>query len=329
MGFEEVGLVDRTAFALRGEESPLPADSFSRLAGVERVISLQPKTPLASSTWREGGRQVAVGTARFGGGVFGIIAGPCTIEDPAMLRRIARTVKSAGAHALRGGAFKVRTSPHAFQGGGVDAFRALVETAREVDMPFFTELTDPRQVEQVGELIDGVQIGARHMQNFPLLLEAARLGKPILLKRHFGATAEEWLLSAEYILGAGNDQVMLCERGVRTAEKHVRFMLDLAVVPWLKSRTGLPVVVDPSHAAGHHALVPALGRAAIAAGADGLIVEVHPEPEATQCDAAQALPPQKLADLVSFARLVVEADGRRMSDLPERDIKPLDTAVGL
>lgn len=317
----EIQLGDRDALLVRGT-SPVPSGSLARIDGVERVVSVDDPAPLASETKRSGEGVVSIGNARFGGGHVSVVAGPCTIEDVSMLRRIALDVRAAGATVLRGGAFKVRTSPHAYQGGGSDALADMKAVAAEVGLPYFTELTDPRQVEALGDDLSGVQIGARHMQNVPLLREAAALGKPVLLKRHMGAEVDELLLSAEYILEAGNDQIILCERGVKAFGKHVRYMLDLGAVAWLKARTGLPVVVDPSHAAGHHSLVPSLGRAGIAAGADGLIVEVHPEPETTRCDAAQALSPVDFTQLMRDVRAWVEHDGRTLCGAEALEPRP-------
>ncbi|MGQ0553051.1 MAG: 3-deoxy-7-phosphoheptulonate synthase [Planctomycetota bacterium] len=318
LSLEDLRLGDRSGFlaSLRpgsDPESAIPAESLARIPGVDRVLPLAPRSPLTLSTWREGGQAVQVGAARFGGGSVGVIAGPCTVEDPAALREIARQVRSAGAAALRGGVFKVRTSPHAYQGGGLEALHELRTVSREVGLPFFTELTDPRQVSQVADLVDGIQIGARHMQNFPLLTEAGATGKPILLKRHMAADLDEFLLAAEYVLKTGNERVLLCERGLKSAERHVRYLLDLGAVPWLKQRVGLPVLVDPSHSAGDWRLVPALARAAIAAGADGLIVEVHPRPETTRCDALQALPISDFQQLMEQVRALAALDGRTLS----------------
>ena len=321
---EVLHLGDRTGLYARDPEGQIPADSIARIPGVEQVMSMTPRAPLALATKVKpgagavtggsgGGRCISIGAARFGGGFVSVIAGPCAIEDATALKSIARQVAAAGATVLRGGAFKVRTSPHSFQGGGLDALSELRLAAREVGLPFFTELTDPRQVEQAAELVDGIQIGARHMQNFPLLLEAGRTGKPILLKRHMAADVEEWLLAVEYVLTTGNEQVILCERGLKSGESHVRYLLDVGVVPWLKQRIGLPVIVDPSHAAGDWRLVPALARAAIAAGADGLIVEVHPRPEATRSDALQALPPADFARLMEQVRALAAMDGRQLA----------------
>lgn len=310
---DAVRLGSREALVL-DEHTDLPAESLARIEGVERVVPLGSAPSLVHETFVEGGRCVDVAGARFGGGWAGVIAGPCTVESEEALTQAAQMVKEAGATVLRGGAFKVRTSPHSFQGHGFEALEKLHRVSRRVGLPFVTEFTDPRQVVRAGELVDAVQIGARHMQNFPLLTEVAALGKPILLKRHMGAAVDEWLAAAEYVLKAGNDQVLLCERGLRTAERHVRFMLDVGVVPYLKSRIGLPVLVDPSHAAGDWRLVAALGRAAMAAGADGLMVEVHPSPETTHCDAFQALSPKDLHKLIEDVRLLAAMDGRRLCD---------------
>ena len=343
---EETQLGERFAFvAVRGLEL-LPAESAQRIPGVERVVPLAPRAPLALATRRDGERTVTIrgagapslSGARFGGGHVSVIAGPCTVEDPGALREVTRAVHAAGAAALRGGVFKVRTSPHAYQGGGLPALRELAAAAHEVGLPFFTEVSDPRQVELVAEHADALQIGARHMQNFPLLTEAGRTGKPVLLKRHMAADVDEWLLAAEYVLQTGNEQVILCERGLKSSEQHVRYLLDIGVIPWLKARIGLPVIVDPSHSAGDFRLVPALARAAIAAGADGLIVEVHPRPETTRCDAQQALPPADFVRLMDDVRALVRMDGRSTlpapgatgsPEVPESNGSRLRPAVGI
>jgi len=326
---EESRLGERTAFWVQASGSAVPPDSLARLPGVERVVPLASRSPLVEATLERGARTVEVGPAAFGGGQVAVIAGPCTVEDASALRDVARFVQQSGAAALRGGVFKVRTSPHNYQGGGLSALRDLHAASREVGLPFFTELSDPRQVELVAELADGLQIGARHMQNFPLLIEAARTGKPLLLKRHMAADVEEWLLAVEYVLQAGNERIILCERGLRSAERHVRYLLDVGVIPWLKQRIGLPVIVDPSHSAGDWRLVPALARAAIAAGADGLIVEVHPRPETTRCDALQALPPADFTRLMHDVAALAALDGRTLCGGPARgDERPLQRAAG-
>jgi 3-deoxy-7-phosphoheptulonate synthase len=310
---EEVPLAGRCAYVVT-EGATVPADSLLRIPGIQKVVPLEDiRAPLVHATLDDGPRTISLGGARFGGGYLGVIAGPCTVESRDDLLATARLVGSAGAAALRGGVFKVRTSPHSFQGGGLEALDLLAEVSCETGLPFFTELNDPRQVALVGDRLDGVQIGARHMQNFPLLREVAALGKPVLLKRHMAADVDEWLLAAEYLLDAGNDQVILCERGVKSTGRHVRSMLDLGAIPYLKQRVGLPIVVDPSHAAGHHELVPDLARAAVAAGADGLIVEVHPRPETTRCDALQALPPDVFSTLMADVRQLAAMSGRTVS----------------
>ena len=326
LAIEESRLGERTAFWVEGSE--VPAESLARLPGVERVVPVGSRSPLAEATRVSGGRPVSVGSATFGGGQVGVIAGPCTVEDAGVLRDVARFVARAGAAALRGGVFKSRTSPHNYQGGGSSALRDLHAAAREVGLPCFTELTDPRQVAEVADWADGLQIGARQMQNFPLLIEAARTGKPVLLKRHMSADVEEWLLAVEYMLKAGNEKIILCERGLRSAERHVRYLLDIGVVPWLKQRVGLPVIVDPSHSAGDWSLVAPLARAAIAAGADGLIVEVHHRPETTRCDAQQALPFNDFARLMQDVRALAALDGRVVTGSPAREPPPLQAAAG-
>ncbi len=232
---------------------------------------------------------VRVGTVEIGAGKPIVIAGPCSVESKEQTMKVAEAVKRAGASILRGGAFKPRTSPYSFQGLGVEGLRILREVGDAVGMPVVTEVLDPRMVDVVAEYADMLQIGARNMQNFPLLREVGRIDKPVLLKRGFGSTIEELLYAAEYILAEGNDQVVLVERGIRTFESSTRFTLDIAAVPVLKEKTHLPVIVDPSHPAGRRSLVPPLAKAGLAAGADGIMVEVHPEPDKALSDGAQSL----------------------------------------
>jgi 3-deoxy-7-phosphoheptulonate synthase len=232
---------------------------------------------------------IRVGKAAFGGKEIAVIAGPCSVEGRAMLQETARMVKDAGAVALRGGAFKPRSSPYAFQGLGEAALRMLAEVRAETGLPIVTEVMDTRQVELVAEHADVLQIGARNMQNFSLLAEVGRVQRPILLKRGLSATIKELLMAAEYIMAQGNREVILCERGIRTYETATRNTLDVAAIPVLKKETHLPVIVDPSHAGGRADLVLPLAAAAIAAGADGLIVEVHPDPEGALSDGDQSL----------------------------------------
>ena len=239
---------------------------------------------------------------RIGGGHFGLIAGPCTVESREQTLETARAVSDAGATMLRGGAFKPRTSPYSFKGLGSQALEFLAEAREETGLPIVTELMDPRHVEAVIATTDVVQIGARNMQNYYLLAEVGRGDKPVLLKRGPSASLEELLMAAEYILKEGNPRVILCERGIRTFERSTRYTLDIGAIPVLKEETHLPVIVDPSHAAGRRELVPALARAAVAAGADGIIVEAHPTPETALCDAPQLI---RASEFGAFARDIV------------------------
>ena len=238
-----------------------------------------------------------------------IIAGPCTVESRDGLLEAARGVADGGATMLRGGAYKPRTSPYSFQGLGVEGLRLLAEAKEETGLPIVTELMDARDVEDVAEVADVIQIGARNMQNYTLLAEAGRTGVPVLLKRGLSATLDELLMSAEYVLKEGNPNVILCERGIRTFETAYRFTLDLLAIPALKERTELPVIVDPSHAAGRREWVTRMSLAAISAGADGVIVEVHPDPDEALCDGPQSLALEDFADYAEQVRRVANVTG--------------------
>ena len=252
------------------------------------------------------------GRVAVGGRSIAIIAGPCSVEGRDMLLEAARAVRDSGAVMLRGGAYKPRTSPYAFRGLGDEALEILAEARDATGLPVVTEILDPRQLERMEEMADVLQVGARSMQNFALLAELGGSRKPVLLKRGLSATIEELLLAAEYILAAGNPNVILCERGIRTFETATRNTLDVAAVPVLKARTHLPVIVDPSHAGGHAELVEPLALAAVAAGADGLIVEVHPRPTEALSDGEQSLTPELFARLVERCDAVARAVGRRV-----------------
>jgi 3-deoxy-7-phosphoheptulonate synthase len=258
--------------------------------GVAQVVPILKPYKLSSSQMRSGSRSVfEIGGKRIGGEHFALIAGPCTVESREQVLETARVVKDAGAAMFRGGAYKPRTSPYAFQGLGQEGLRLLAEAKEVYGLPIVTELMDVRDLEQVLEVADVLQIGARNMQNYTLLAEVGRSGCPVLLKRGLSATLEELLMAAEYILKEGNEKVILCERGIRTFETAYRFTLDLMAVPVLRQLSHLPVVVDPSHAAGRRDLVEPLSLAAAAAGADGIIVEVHPNPDEAICGGPQAL----------------------------------------
>ena len=249
---------------------------------------------------------------RFGGAFFSVIAGPCSVESAARLARVSSDVSRAGAVALRGGAFKPRTWRTSFQGHGVAALELLAAARSETGLPVVTEVLDPRDVETVGETADMVQIGMRNMQNFALLREVGRLGKPVLLKRNAAATVDELLGAADYVRGEGNDDVVLCERGIRGFEPATRYTLDLSVIPVLRERTDLPLVVDPSHATGRRGYVVPMARAALAAGADGLIVEVHDEPAQALSDGAQALLPDDFSTMMRSLRALAEPLDRQV-----------------
>jgi 3-deoxy-7-phosphoheptulonate synthase len=264
--------------------------------GVDRVVPILKPYKLASAQIKHGERTVLdIGGRRIGGEHFALIAGPCTVESREQTLTTAQVVAAGGASMFRGGAYKPRTSPYAFQGLGQEGLRLLAEAKAQTGLPIVTELMDARDLEAVLEVADVLQVGARNMQNYPLLAEIGRSGRPTLLKRGLSATLEELLMAAEYVLKEGNEAVVLCERGIRTFETAYRFTLDLTAVPVLKELSHLPVVVDPSHATGRRDLVEPLSLAAAAAGADGIIVEVHPAPEQAICDGPQALRAERFA----------------------------------
>ena len=281
---------DATVIGAIGERDLLASLPLEGYPGVEQVLPILKPYKLVSREISPGATVVSARGRRIGDGYFGLIAGPCSVEYREQTLAAARAVQSAGATMLRGGAFKPRSSPYAFQGLGQEGLDILVEAREETGLPIVTELMDARDVEAVVEAADVIQIGARNMQNFTLLAEVGRASKPVLLKRGTAASIEELLMAAEYIAREGNAQVMLCERGIRTFERSTRFTLDIGAVPVLKEESHLPVIVDPSHAAGRRDLVAPLARAAVAAGADGIIVEVHPEPDQALSDAAQQIP---------------------------------------
>jgi 3-deoxy-7-phosphoheptulonate synthase len=275
--------------------------------GVDRVVPILKPYKLASLQITHGERTVLdIGGRKIGGENFAMIAGPCTVESREQTMQTAQVVREAGATLLRGGAYKPRTSPYAFQGLGVEGLRLLADAKAETGLPIVTELMDIRDIDAVLEVADVVQIGARNMQNYPLLAEIGRSGRPALLKRGLSSTLDELLMAAEYILKEGNPNVILCERGIRTFETAYRFTLDLMAVPVLKELTHLPVIVDPSHAAGRRDLVLPLSLAAAAVGADGIIVEVHPNPDEAICDGPQAL---RAEDFAAYALAVERAAG--------------------
>ena len=262
---------------------------------------------------------VNIGGVQVGGSEIVVIAGPCAVESREQLFETARAVKASGARILRGGAFKPRSSPYNFQGLGEEGLKLLANIRKETGMPVVTEVMDTRQVDLVASYADMIQIGSRNMQNYPLLKEAGMCRKPVLLKRGMMATIEEYLLAAEYILNQGNEQVILCERGIRTFETTTRNTLDLSAVPMLKRLTHLPVIVDPSHGTGLRWMVPSMAKAAVAVGADGLIIEVHYKPEEAICDGYQSLSPNEFAQLMTDLKKIAQALGREIS-LPKPSV---------
>src|SRR5262245_47752337 len=288
----------RTIIGVIGDEDKVRAEPLSAIPGVEQVLPILKPFKLASREFHSKDSVVQVGKVKIGGGHLGMIAGPCAIESYEILDEIAGNVRSAGANILRGGAFKPRTSPYSFQGLGEKGLKILRDVGDKHQMPVLTEIMDPRQVELVNKYADMFQIGARNMQNFDLLKEVGQTRKPVLLKRGMSATVKDLLMSAEYILSGGNHQVVLCERGVRSFEESTRNMLDLSSVPNIKGQCHLPVIVDPSHATGRRDLIPPMALAAVAAGADGVHVEVHTCPEKALSDGPQALLPEQFDALM-------------------------------
>jgi 3-deoxy-7-phosphoheptulonate synthase len=306
----------RTIIGVIGDENKLQSEPLAAIPGVEQVLPILKPFKLASREFQAEDSVVEVGgrngrpAVRIGGGALAMIAGPCAIESAEILEEIAAAVKPAGANILRGGAFKPRTSPYSFQGLGEEGLKILRDVGDRHGMPVVTEVMDPRQVEMVDRYADMLQIGARNMQNFDLLREVGQTRRPVLLKRGMSATVKDLLMSAEYVLSEGNRAVVLCERGVRSFEDSTRNMLDLSAVPNVKGQSHLPIIADPSHATGRPDLIPAMARAALAAGADGVHIEVHSRPEKALSDGPQALLPAQYAAVLEELRRLAEAMGR-------------------
>ncbi|HTG01365.1 MAG TPA: 3-deoxy-7-phosphoheptulonate synthase [Nitrospirota bacterium] len=303
---------ERTIIGAIGDEAILQSVPLEAIPGVEKVLPILKPFKLASREFRKEDTVIAVAGASIGGRRIAVIAGPCAVENRTLMVEIAKGVKDGGAQFIRGGAFKPRTSPYAFQGLEGEGLSYLAEARERTGLPIVTEVMDPRDIELIAKYADVLQIGARNMQNFRLLKEVGLCKKPILLKRGISATIKEWLMSAEYIMSGGNHHVILCERGIRTYETETRNTLDLSAVPVLKKLTHLPVIVDPSHAVGKRDLVAPMAKAAIAAGADGLLIEVHANPEEALCDGEQSLKPAAFKQLMKEMRLIAEAVGREL-----------------
>ena len=302
-----------TILGLVGDTTELDMDKISMEDHVERVMRVQEPYKKANRKFHPEDTVVTVGGARIGGGNFSVIAGPCSVESEEQICAVAQDVKLSGAALLRGGAFKPRTSPYSFQGMGSHGLDLLVEAREQTGLPIVSEIMDPRMAQLFEDEVDLVQVGARNMQNFELLKEVGKMSKPILLKRGLSNTYEEWIMSAEYIMAAGNENVILCERGIRTFETYTRNTLDVSAIPAIKQMSHLPVIVDPSHAAGMYWMVEPLALAAIAAGADGLIIEVHNDPPHAKCDGQQSLTPKKFDELMKKVRVLAPMMGKTLT----------------
>jgi len=308
----------RTIVGAIGDEALLKAEFFAGLAGVESVMPIMKPYKLASRDFHGEDTILTIGGFRIGGNYLAVMAGPCSIESEAQMRETAAAVRDAGATVLRGGAFKPRTSPYSFQGLGEDGLKILQAVGKEVGLPTVTEVTDVRDLELVARYADILQIGARNMQNFRLLAEVGKTDKPVLLKRSPAATIEELLMSAEYILAEGNRHVILCERGIRGFDKATRYTLDLSAVPIIQNVSHLPVIVDPSHATGKRDLVTPMALAAVASGAHGIMVEVHPDPDKAMSDGPQQLVPAAFKVLMQKLAPIAQAVGRQLQTSSNR-----------
>jgi 3-deoxy-7-phosphoheptulonate synthase len=305
---------ERTLIGAIGDERKLDPEMFDPLPGVERSLHILKPYKLVAREWHKASTVVDVHGARIGGGDIQVIAGPCSVETVPQMQAAAAGVAAAGARLMRGGAFKPRTSPYAFQGKGVEGLTMLKQAAARHGLPIVTELMDVRMLDTFLEHdVDVIQIGTRNMQNFDLLKEVGRVDVPVILKRGMSATISEWLMAAEYIAAGGNHRIMLCERGIRTFETAYRNVLDVTAIAVLKKETHLPVIVDPSHAGGKAWMVPALSCAAIAAGADALLIEVHPCPAEAWCDADQALSVDEFGALMRRLGALAQAMGRSLA----------------
>jgi 3-deoxy-7-phosphoheptulonate synthase len=320
MRVEEYGLrahlssgEERTVIGAVGDRRPVMMDQFLHLPGVDRVVPISRPYKLASREFRPEDSVFPLDGVQVGDDGIVIIAGPCSVENRTQLLETAHAVREAGAHALRGGAFKPRTSPYSFQGLGEDGLELLAEARQVTGLPIVTEVMTPEQISLVARYADVLQVGARNMQNYALLHAVGESQQSVLLKRGMMASIEELLMAAEYILSHGNRRVMLCERGIRTFEDATRNTTDINAVPVLKALTHLPVILDPSHSTGHWQYVNAIARAGIAAGADGLIVEVHPHPELALSDGGQSLKPERFVELVTQVKNIAQAIGRSLA----------------
>lgn len=303
---------EMTIIGCIGDTTSVDSKLFEVDTCVDKVMHVQEPYKLANRAFHPEDSVIDVSDVKIGGGHMGVIAGPCSVESFDQVLEIAKAAKASGANLLRGGAFKPRTSPYSFQGLGLEGLDILCKVREEVGLPIVTELMSPDYLDVFEEKVDLIQIGARNMQNFDLLKQLGKVKRPILLKRGLNATYEEWIMSAEYIMASGNENVILCERGIRTFETFTRNTLDLQSIPVLNNKTHLPVVIDPSHAGGKWWLVEPMAKAAVAAGADGLMIEVHNNPECALCDGAQSLKPEKFDALLKQIRQIAEVVGKQI-----------------
>ncbi len=303
---------EMTIIGCIGDTTSVDSRLFEVDASVDRVMHVQEPYKLANRAFHPENSIIDVSGVKIGDGHLALIAGPCSVESYEQVLEIAQAAKASGANMLRGGAFKPRTSPYSFQGLGLEGLDILCAVKKETGLPIVTELMSTDHLDIFNEKVDLIQIGARNMQNFDLLKQLGKLNRPILLKRGLNATYEEWIMSAEYIMAAGNENVILCERGIRTFETYTRNTLDLQSIPVLNKKTHLPVIIDPSHAGGKWWLVEPMAKAAIAAGADGLMIEVHNNPECALCDGAQSLKPEKYSELLKQIRQIAEVVGKTL-----------------
>ena len=309
---QEIRGVHETILGLIGDTSRLDTEDIKSMDSVAEVKRIQEPYKNANRKFHPDDTVIDVCGRKIGGGHFQVIAGPCSVESREQMVEVAKAVKASGAGLMRGGAFKPRTSPYSFQGMGTAGLDLLMEARKQTGLPIVTEIMDPRMAELFEREVDVVQVGARNMQNFELLKEVGKMSKPILLKRGLSNTYEEWIMSAEYIMSAGNENVILCERGVRTFETYTRNTLDVSAIPAIKQMSHLPVIVDPSHAAGMYWMVEPLALAAVAAGADGLIIEVHNDPAHAKCNGQQSLTPQNFDALMHKVSAMVDLMGKTL-----------------
>ena len=297
---------------LVGDSSKIDPDKILTYEGVEKVLKVQDPFKKANRLFKPDDSIINVNGTLIGGGNLGVMAGPCSVESEEQIVEVARAVKNSGANFLRGGAFKPRTSPYSFQGLELEGLRLLEIAKKETGLNIVTEIMSTDYIDEFVDRVDVIQVGARNMQNFDLLKQLGKTNKPILLKRGIAATIEEWLMSAEYIMAGGNENVILCERGIRTYENYTRNTLDLSAIPVVKRLSHLPIIVDPSHAAGHWYLVEPLAKAAIAVGADGLMIEVHNNPQCALSDGQQSIKPAAFDELMKKVKVIAEMEGKKL-----------------